>query len=253
MQCVTLWIGPRLGAVERACLRSVVRQGHSLALYCYRTPDGVPEGVEVRDAAAVLPEHLVVHHQTGSVALFSNWFRYELQRLGAGTWLDADAYLVAPLDAERPYLVGYQEPGRLNVGILRLPPDAPILDPLLAVFEEREVPHWLRGRDRVAAHWRRRRTGRTGVARMSWGATGPAAMTALAPTHGVAASALDREVLYPVPFTDAGWIRDPSRRLDDVITARTVSVHLWNELIKPFKEQPAPAGSFLARLQQEGA
>src|SRR5690349_7920416 len=36
--CVTLWIGESLGAVERACLRSVLRQGHSLALYCYDRP-----------------------------------------------------------------------------------------------------------------------------------------------------------------------------------------------------------------------
>jgi hypothetical protein len=33
----------------------------------------------------------------------------------------------------------------------------------------------------------------------------------------------------------------------------TVTVHLWNERIKHFKEKPAPKGSFLARLQQEGA
>src|SRR5687768_2878830 len=85
-QCVTLWIGPSLGAVERACLKSVLRQGHRLALYCYREPIGVPDGVELRDAAEILPEHRIIRHKTGSVALFANWFRYELQRRSLGTW-----------------------------------------------------------------------------------------------------------------------------------------------------------------------
>ena len=35
-------------------MRSVVRQGHSLALYCYSKPAGVPDGLEMRDAAAQL-------------------------------------------------------------------------------------------------------------------------------------------------------------------------------------------------------
>ena len=33
----------------------------------------------------------------------------------------------------------------------------------------------------------------------------------------------------------------------------SVAVHLWNECIRTFKDAPAPAGSFLHRLQQEGA
>jgi hypothetical protein len=94
--CVTLWIGPQLGAVERACLKSVISQGHPLALYCYDVPEGVPTGVEVRDAASILPRDRVIRHRSGSVAIFANWFRYELQRRELGIWLDTDVY---PLSA----------------------------------------------------------------------------------------------------------------------------------------------------------
>src|SRR4029079_12546124 len=88
LQCVTLWVGEGFGAVERACLRSVVRQGHRLTLYCYREPIGIPDGVELQDASQVLPATAVMRHRRGSVAPFSDWFRYELLKRGLGTWID---------------------------------------------------------------------------------------------------------------------------------------------------------------------
>ena len=42
-------LGPR--KIERACLRSVLRQGHRLSLYCYEKPAGVPTGV-IENASA---------------------------------------------------------------------------------------------------------------------------------------------------------------------------------------------------------
>jgi hypothetical protein len=97
--CNMLWIGPALGALERACIRSVLRQGHRLVLWCYDPPDGgVPEGVEL----GVTPPRSVPRQDhpapSGSVSLFSNLFRYELQRQGRGTWLDIDHYLLKPIE-----------------------------------------------------------------------------------------------------------------------------------------------------------
>lgn len=252
-RCVTLWIGPSLGPLERACLRSVLRQGHALALYCYREPAGVPAGVEIRDAAEIIPEARIVTHHTGSVSLFSNWFRYELQRRGHGIWIDCDAYLLAPLRSTDGYLVGEQEPGHVNTGVLRLPPDSPVLPPLIALFDEKEVPRWLPWRARAAARWRLLTTGRSGIARMPWGSAGPNALTAVMGRLGLLGRALPADVLYPVRWQDAAWVRDPAVKLDDVVTPRTRSIHLWNECIKEIKEAPAPAGSFLARLGAEGA
>jgi len=250
--CATLWIGDRLGPVERACLRSVMRQGHRLTLYCYRVPEGVPEGAELRDAAEVVPEARIVRHRSGSVSLFSNLFRYELQRRALGTWVDCDVYLLKPLDTGAPYLFGEEAPGVLNTGVLRLPPDSPMLAPLIQLFEEKSVPRWIPLRSRIAARTRLTLTGRSGLAHMPWGVAGPKAVTAIACQHGFMHHALPPEVLHPVRWQDAGWIRDPAIALEDMITPRSVSVHLWNERIKAFKNEPAPAGSFLARLKREG-
>ncbi|HEX9953715.1 MAG TPA: hypothetical protein VGB48_00685 [Allosphingosinicella sp.] len=231
----------------------MLRQGHRLALYCYRKPQGVPAGVELRDAAAVLPESAILRHQSGSIALFSDRFRYELQRRGAGTWVDTDVYLLKPLPSEQPYLFGEEEPGVINTGVLRLPPDSPLIPPLLALFDEKTVPFWLPLRPRAAALWRLKTGGRSGLSRMPWGSAGPRAITALAKRDGSARLAFPAEVLHPVPWQDAAWIRNPQISLEEKVTERTVSLHLWNERIKHFKEEPAPPGSFLARLQAEGA
>ena len=251
MQCVTLWVGKALGPLERACLRSVLRQGHDLALYCYGEVEGIPAGVEVRDGADVLPESAVFRHRSGSYAAFADWFRYELLRRGAGTWIDTDVYLLAPLDPEPRYWFGEQTPGVVNNAVLRLPADSPLLADLLKLFEG-QTPKWLRSRDYLAARLRELLRGRPDLARMPWGTTGPHALTALAKEHGLMGEAVPPGVLYPVPWTRADWIRDPRLKIEDVIAPETLAVHLWNECIKRFKNEPAPAGSFLDRLQEEG-
>jgi hypothetical protein len=252
--CNTLWIGESLGAVERACLMSVLRQGHRLRLYCYEAPPvGVPEGVEIADAGAILPADLIVKHRRGSPSLFSNRFRYELQQRGLGTWIDADVYLLAPIPMTEPYLFGMHDETRVNGAILRLPQDCPMLPRLLEIFEERTIPPWLPPRSRLEAWWRLRRTGRVGLGKMPWGVTGPSALTALARECNLLDRALGPEVFYPVPPASAGWIVDPDVPLELVVSSRTVGVHLWNEAIRSFKDCPAPHGTFLARLQSEGA
>lgn len=251
-RCITLWIGPVLGAVERACILSWMRQGHQPVLYCYARPAGIPAGAEVRDASEILPEHRVIRHRSGSASLFSNLFRYELQRRGAGTWVDSDVYLLKPIGSAHPYLLAEQAPGIINGSVLRLPQDSPLLPPLLALFEETRVPPWLPWRAKAAARWRLATTRRAGLDRMPWGSAGPLAITALARAFGLDRLAEPPERFHPVPWERAEWIRDPLQRLESVIGPGTVGVHLWNERIKAFKDEPAPKGSFLARLQEEG-
>lgn len=251
--CVTLWIGDRLGPVERACLRSVARQGHGIALYCYGEPDGVPREAELRDAAAILPESKVFRHRNGSVALFSDWFRYELLRRGLGTWIDTDMYLLAPLDGRRPYLFGEESPGCINNAVLRLPADSPLLAGLLAIFETGAIPRWLPWPSYVRTWLRRLVMPGNPASHLPWGSTGPLALTALARRFGLDRQALASETFNPVHWRDAGWIIDPAVGLEQVIGAQTVGVHLWNECIKGIKEQRPPAGSFLERLHREGS
>jgi hypothetical protein len=249
----TLWVGSSLGPVERACIRSMLRAGHALNLYCYRIPNGVPEGTQLCDAAEILPETSIVRYgRFGSPALFSNWFRYRLQSLGRGIWVDADVYLLRPIAFESDHLFGWQDAALINSAVLRLPPQSPLLPPLLALFEKKQVPFWLPRRQRLAWRLRRFAAGRAGLSDMPWGSSGPLAVTALARRYDLDHLALERDVFYPARWQDAAWIRDPSLCLEEVATPRTVAVHLWNELIRQWKDEPALPGSFLARLHREG-
>lgn len=251
LQCVTLWVGDGFGAVERACLRSVLRQGHRLTLYCYREPIGIPDGLQVEDASTILPEASIVRHRSGSVAPFSDWFRYELLKRGLGTWIDTDMYLLCPLDEDAENLFGEERPGIINNAVLRLPAESPALDELLAPFRG-VVPAWLAPKHRLSSSLRQWLKGGVDVGAMPWGTTGPAALTAVAAKLGLSSCALPPSVLYPVPWERAEWIRDPAFHLDRMVTSETVGIHLWNECIKGFKEGPARRGSFLERLHREG-
>lgn len=250
--CMTLWIGEELGAVERACLRSVMRHGSSVALYCYGRPAGVPEGVDVRDAAAVLPESKVFTGRNGSFAAFSDWFRYELLERGCGTWVDTDIYLLKPLDGRGAYLFGEESDGILNNAVLRLPADSPIVRLLLEPFRAAGIPRGLTWRQRLPLQIDKLFRARTDLATLPWGSTGPLALTALAREFGLGSRALPSDAFYPVRWQDAAWVGNPAVKLQDMITERTVAIHLWNECIKDFKNLAALEGSFLSRLQEEG-
>ena len=250
---MTLWIGDALGPVERACLKSVVRTGHRLALYCYDEPTGVPDGVEVRDASLILSRDAITARSEGHPNLYSDWFRYELLRRSLGTWIDADVYVIGQIDGDKAYLFGEQAPGTVNNAVLRLPADSPLLPRLIEPFETATTPHWLKWRFYFPSRIRQLVTGRADLTRLPWGSTGPHALTALAKDYGVYGFADPIERFYPAPWQKAGWILDPAISLDDIATPDTVAVHLWNESIKAFKDRAAPDGSFLQRLQREGS
>lgn len=235
-------------------MRSVLRQGHRLVLYAYDELPGVPEGVELADAASILPRETIVRHSSGSVALFSDRFRFEIMRQSLGLWLDADAYLVKPLHV-RPdqHYFAYCEPGNLGAGVLYLPANSPIIDPVLRLFEDPFIPDWMRLRDQIRAYWRKFRQGHISIGDMPWGVAGPLALKALAQRNGLMDQAMPSDVLYPWHWHDADWIFDPAKSLDIHVTPATRALHMYNFVISSRKTEPARPGSFMYRLQQEGA
>ena len=81
----------------------------------------------------------------------------------------------------------------------------------------------------------------------------PQAMTHMIVKHGLANKVQRQEVFSPWSYHEAGWIVRPNERMADRVGTDTTAVHLFNQMIRAFKDQPAPAGSFLERLQREGA
>src|SRR5690606_29530976 len=106
-------------------------------LHCYEKPEDAPKGVEIADAALVLPaDRLVRHRKSGSLALSSDLFRMELQAIGGGIYVDADCYCVRPLEDDE-YIFGWESSRYIASGVLRLPAESAILEAMRAIATTR--------------------------------------------------------------------------------------------------------------------
>lgn len=73
----SFWAGASLGVIEQLSALSFLAVGHELIVYSTDPLEGLPPGVEWRDANEILStQHIVTHRKTGSVALYSDLFRY---------------------------------------------------------------------------------------------------------------------------------------------------------------------------------
>ena len=107
----SLWIGPRLRWIERMSMSSFLLNGWRYKLYVYDQPEGVPDGVELADAAAILPRDAVFREgggsgaHSGSFGAFSDLFRYALLVRRGGLWTDTDAINLRPFEPTGARLV----------------------------------------------------------------------------------------------------------------------------------------------------
>lgn len=108
-----LWIGKTLSKVELLTIQSFIACGHTFWLWAYEAIEtALPEETIRKDARTILPEHSVFRymagnqfgHGKGSLAGFSDIFRYKLLYEYGGWWTDMDVTCLRPLDFESPYL-----------------------------------------------------------------------------------------------------------------------------------------------------
>ena len=119
-----LWVGGRLSALERLCIRSFCAHGHEFHLYHYDELHNVPrvDGLRLMDGADILPRAAIFHHRKFGVVYFSDHFRWELLRQRGGWWMDMDTVCVRPLDfAAEVVFAGSDKWGRVLNGMLKFP------------------------------------------------------------------------------------------------------------------------------------
>ena len=236
-----LWIGPKLGPIHAACLRSFVRAGHRVVLHSYDPPSDVPSGVEVADARVLMRESRIVRHQENdSPALFSDLFRYQILKAGLGVYVDCDLYCVRPIE-DADYIFGWCDGRSVNSAVLKLPTDCPILAELCNL-KDGFIPPWSRGREKQQLRLRRLLRRPLSIEKLKWGSIGPKALTWYARQHGLISKAAPIDVFYPVAMSHIALLTDPGISIDDLITPRTNTVHLWNTL---FVKQGSSLPSYL--------
>lgn len=110
-------------------MASFIAHGHTYHLYVYDEPRGLPAGVQLRDAAQILPRERIFRYpsgkEKGGVSGFADLFRYRLLLEKGGWWADTDVICLKPfpkadplvLASERKRLLGV----RLCIGVMGAP------------------------------------------------------------------------------------------------------------------------------------
>lgn len=107
-----LWIGEQLSPIEILCIKSYQKSGHIFYLWTYKTIENIPEGTILKNANEILNETRVFRykntnkfgHGKGSLAGFSDIFRYKLLYEFGGWWTDMDITCLKPFDFVEPYI-----------------------------------------------------------------------------------------------------------------------------------------------------
>ena len=119
-----LWIGGRLSALERLCIRSFCAHGHKFHLYHYDELENVPrvDGLRLMKAEDILPRKAIFRHRSGKVSFFSDHFQWELLRRKGGWYSDMDMVCLRPLDFADEVVFGSMDyVPYLNVAIMKMP------------------------------------------------------------------------------------------------------------------------------------
>lgn len=115
----SLWVGSDLDIVQQLCLASYLYHGHEVCLYVYQDLKNIPKGVVVKDANEILPEKDIFYSH-GSLAHFSDWFRWQMIFDKSGYWVDMDEVCLKPFNFSDDYVFGYESYAVANA-VLKFP------------------------------------------------------------------------------------------------------------------------------------
>jgi Glycosyltransferase sugar-binding region containing DXD motif len=225
----SFWHG-ELSPYEILAMKSFVDHGHQYILYSYQGVS-VPDGVVVRDAREILPENRVFYYTAGpgrgSIAGFTNLFRYTLLLHHGGWWIDADVICLKDQIFEPDVFLGEEETEAVGSAILRFPSRHPFMR---AMHEAAEAAG----------------------SNIAWGATGPRLLTQSFARWGLSEYVLPRHRSYPIRAQDALHVVIPSK-VDEVRTAVADAsfLHMWNEIFRRavvLKRVAPPSNSYLAEV-----
>ena len=193
-----------------------------------------------------MPEaNLIAYANSGSYALGSNFFRYELLARGLGYWVDMDFYFLKELDFQDAYVFGWEHEHSINCAVLLLPFNSEMVSDLRDITRTNRCPPWFGPKRRASYYWNRVIKGTTGAQNLPWGTYGPGLVTYLARKYDVAKMAKPRSIFYPVRYQDARLLYGPAEVIEGMITPETKAVHMWHSKLFDLHDKPPPPGSYM--------
>jgi mannosyltransferase OCH1-like enzyme len=187
--------------MERLSIASFLAQGHRYHLYSYEPLSGLPAGTELLPATNILPVTAIYRDSRGSLAGFSNAFRYKLLLERGGWWADLDMVCIRPLDFSDEFVFATEPDQTVGTAIMRVPARSLVMEEACRASQ----PFQYEG--------------------VGWGATGPGLLGPLIEKLGVTGVISDPAVFFPFDWPewrlaiepDREWVFDPSTR----------ALHLW--------------------------
>jgi len=164
----SFWDG-ELTTLERLCISSFLQNGATYNLYVYDVPRGVPAGVVLKDASEVVSRERVFRYGTGfnagSIAGFTNLFRYTLIHEQGGWWIDTDICCLQPFNfAEDEGFIAetsQTEPFFISSALFKGRRGSEVLANARARFESKEVTQVVHSETQVAKSEAQLRSDRT--------------------------------------------------------------------------------------------
>jgi hypothetical protein len=106
-------------AIPLMSIKSFIGNCKEYHLYSYQQFDNVPDGCKLMDAREILPEKELFIHKSGSLAIFSDYFRIHLLlRNHDAIWSDTDNIFIK--DGFDRDIVVIQQDNRIQAGFLYL-------------------------------------------------------------------------------------------------------------------------------------
>jgi len=208
MTIQSLWVGDALTPMERLSLSSFVAHGHDVDLYAYDDVAHVPDGVTLRDASTILPRSSIFRYTgNGSLAGFSNFFRYKLLLERGGWWVDTDVVCLRPFDFDREHVFAGELSKHVPVVascVIRAPIGSPAMEQA----------------------WRA--CAASDPSTLEWGETGPRLCAKVVAANGLESFVEPPPTFCPIPFHEWRKFIEPDATI--ALPADAYAVHLWSEM-----------------------
>jgi len=99
-----LWVGSKLSRMEYYSIKSFIKVGYEIHLWCYEEIENVPQDVIIKDGNLILNiEDIFLLKQ--SFLPFSDIFRYKMLYELGGYWADIDMICLKRFDTDDEYII----------------------------------------------------------------------------------------------------------------------------------------------------
>lgn len=236
-QASGLWVGDSLPLLAELSLRSHVANGIDFQLFTYCRYDNVPEGVRVRDAREILPAECIFTHKNGSMAPFSDWFRYAWMSREGGFWCDLDVICLTPNMPDTFPWFAEENPGVIGTAAFGFPAEHPLIINLRELAQDPASPMPWDSEETLAAKARFLREMsdvRDRRREAAWGIAGPGAFSRAIAHYGLTGKTAPGLSVYPLPYMRWTDFYDGSVSLGQFDRENTWGLHLWSEMLRRY-------------------